>query len=61
MEDEESPMDFDILTGIILTATALGGVVILTLWSRHIIERIHSRAPTSLRKIRMVRLNGDEP
>jgi hypothetical protein len=53
-------MSSDSLTGVILTVVPLCGVALLTLWSRHIIERIHSRAPTSLRKICMGRLNGDK-
>ena len=44
-------MDLDIVLGIVLTITALGAVVFLTVWSRRIIERIHNRSPNSLREI----------
>ena len=45
-------MALDILIGIALTVMSLGAVVLLTLWSRHIIERIHARSPSSLREIK---------
>ncbi len=48
---QESLMTLDILIGIALTVMSLGAVVLLTLWSRHIIERIHARSPSSLREI----------
>ena len=51
-------MDFDLLFGLILTVSALGAVVGLTLWSRNIIERIHSGSPPSLRKIQNEIING---
>jgi len=44
-------MTSNVVIGIILTGIALGAVVFLTLWSRQIIERIHSRSPSSLREI----------
>ena len=44
-------MSLDILIGIALTAMSLGAVVLLTLWSRHIIERINAHSPSSLREI----------
>jgi hypothetical protein len=52
-------MDLNIITGIILTVIALGTVVILTLWSRRIIERIHTHSPGSLRKIQKDIINGN--
>jgi hypothetical protein len=52
-------MDLNIIIGIILTVTALGAVVILTLWSRRIIERIHANSPGSLRKIQKDIINGN--
>ena len=53
-------MTFDILMGIVLTALALGVVVLLTLWSRRIIERIHARSPGSLREIQKDIINGNK-
>lgn len=53
-------MTFDILMGIVLTALALGVVVLLTLWSRRIIERIHARSPGSLRQIQKDIINGNK-
>ncbi len=53
-------MTFDMVVGIGLTALALGAVVLLTLWSRNIIERIHSRSPASLREIQKDIVNGKE-
>jgi len=44
-------MAFDVILGIILVFTALGAIVFLTLWSRRIIERIHTRSLRSLREI----------
>lgn len=52
-------MYFDTIIGIIITVIALGTVVMLTLWSRHIIERIHARSPGSLREIQKDIINGD--
>jgi hypothetical protein len=52
-------LDLNIVIGIILTVMALGTVVILTLWSRRIIERIHARSPGSLREIQKDIINGD--
>lgn len=52
-------MDLDIIIGIILTVMALGTVVILTLWSRRIIERIYAHSPGSLREIQKDIINGD--
>lgn len=52
-------MDLDIITGIILTVMALGAIVILTLWSQRIIERIHARPPGSLREIQNDIINGN--
>ncbi|MEA1964829.1 MAG: hypothetical protein U9O41_06855 [Candidatus Aerophobetes bacterium] len=45
-------MTSNIIIGIILTVLALSAVVILTLWSRRIIERIRSRSPKTLREIK---------
>ncbi len=53
-------MSFDILIGIVLTASALCAVVFLTYWSRSIIERIHAHSPGSLREIQKEIINGDE-
>jgi hypothetical protein len=44
-------MAFDLLFGVILIILALICVVLLTLWSRRIIERIHDHSPGSLREI----------
>ncbi len=44
-------MTFDIIIGILLLAASLSGVIILTLWSRHIIERIYSEPPDTLKEI----------
>jgi hypothetical protein len=52
-------LDLDIIIGIILMVMALGVVVILTLWSRRIIERIHARPPGSLREIQKDIINGN--
>ena len=49
---KDSAMTFDIVVGVTLTALALGAVAFLTWWSRRIIERIHSRSPSSLREIK---------
>ena len=54
-------MTFDIMLGIVLTILALGAVVILTLWSRRIIERIHAHRPSSLRHIQKEILNEQNP
>jgi hypothetical protein len=43
-------MTFDIIIGIILLAGSLGVVVLFTLWSRHIIERIHSGSSGTLKE-----------
>ena len=51
-------MNLDIIIGVVLTVMALGAVVFLTLWSRHIIERIHARSPSSLREIQEDIRNG---
>ncbi|MBW2615006.1 MAG: hypothetical protein JRD02_02370 [Deltaproteobacteria bacterium] len=53
-------MTLDILIGIVLTAIALGGVVVLALWSRRIIERIHAHSPGSLREIQKEIINGNK-
>ena len=53
-------MGFDIILGITLTAMALGAVIFLTLWSRRIIERIHTRAPGSLREFQMDNNHGND-
>jgi len=53
-------MTLDILIGIILTAVALCTVVLLTLWSRRIIERIHVHASGSLREIQKDIINGNK-
>ena len=57
---QEPLMTFDILMGIVLTALALGVVVLLTLWSRRIIERIYARLPSSLREIQKDIINGNK-
>ena len=51
---------FDILLGIVLTAISLCIVVFLTMWSRRIIERIHTRPPSSLREIQKETINGNK-
>ena len=51
---------FDILLGIVLTAISLCTVVFLTMWSRRIIERIHTRPPSSLREIQKETINGNK-
>jgi len=53
-------MTFDITIGIILTAGALAIVVLLTFWSRSIIDRIHAHPPGSLREIQKEIINGNE-
>jgi hypothetical protein len=53
-------MTFDILLGIVLTALSLCAVVFLTVWSRRIIERIHTRPPSSLREIQKETINGNK-
>lgn len=53
-------MTFDILLGIVLTAISLCTVVFLTMWSRRIIERIHTRPPSSLREIQKETINGNK-
>jgi len=53
-------MSFDMVVGALLTLAALAAVVLLTLWSRSIIERIHDRAPGSLRNIRKDIMNGNK-
>ncbi|MBW1939735.1 MAG: hypothetical protein JRI67_13455 [Deltaproteobacteria bacterium] len=52
-------MDLNIIIGIIVTVMALVVVVILTIWSRRIIERIHARSPGSLREIQKDIINGN--
>ena len=54
-------MSLDSLIGAILTIAALVGVVLLTLWSRRIVERIHALRPGSLRDIQQELNNGDKP
>ncbi len=51
-------MTLNIIIGIILLAVSLGGVVIFTLWSRHIIERIYSAPPGTLKEIQENIING---
>ncbi len=53
-------MTFDVFTGIIFIAAALCVIVFLTLWSRHIIERIHAHPPGSLREIQKEIINGND-
>ena len=53
-------MTFDILLGIVLTTLSLCAVVFLTMWSRRIIERIHTRPPSSLREIQNETINGNK-
>jgi len=53
-------MTFDIIVGIILTAVSLCVIVFLVLWSRHIIERIHSKPPRTLREIKQ-EIDSDQP
>jgi hypothetical protein len=57
-DTQELFMTFDTVIGVGLTAIALGAVVLLTLWSRRIIERIHNHSPGSLRKIQKDIING---
>jgi hypothetical protein len=51
-------LTFDLVMGLGLTVAAAGIVIGLTLWSRSIIERIHSRSPGSLKEIQKEILNG---
>jgi hypothetical protein len=53
-------MTVDMLIGLLVTAVALCAVVSLTLWSRSIIERIHSHPPRSLREIKREIINGKD-
>ena len=53
-------MTFDMIVGVCLTALALGAVVLLTFWSRSIINRIHAHSPGSLREIQKDIVNGKE-
>ena len=53
-------MTFDMVVGVGLTALALGAVVLLTFWSRSIINRIHDHSPGSLREIQKDIVNGKE-
>jgi hypothetical protein len=53
-------MDFDILIGIILASMSLGAVLLLTLWSRRIIEHIHAGSPASLREIQVDKVHGSK-
>jgi len=50
-------MTIDIIIGIIILAVSLSGVVIFTLWSRHIIDRIHSDSPGTLKEIQETIIN----
>lgn len=52
-------MDLDIVIGVTLTILALGAVIFMTFWSRHIIERINSESPGSLREIQKEKINGN--
>jgi hypothetical protein len=54
-------LTFDIVLGIVLTILTLGVVVLLTLWSRRIIERIHAHRPSSMRNIQKEILNEQNP
>jgi len=58
--NKEYYVTFDIIMGVILTALALVVVVLLTFWSRSIIEAIHARSPGSLRDFRNDIHNGDK-
>ena len=53
-------MTFDILLGIVLTATSLCSVVFLTMWSRRIIERFHASPPSSLREVQKETINDNK-
>ena len=51
-------MTFDLLAGTVLVIIALACVLLLTLWSRSTIERIHSEKPSSLRQFKQDSNNG---
>jgi hypothetical protein len=51
-------MAWDTFIGIILLIVALIAIIFLTLWSRRIIERIHTRSLGSLREIERDKENG---
>ena len=53
-------MTFNIIIGIILLVLSLGGVIVFTLWSRHIIERIYSGSPGTLKEIQENINNGNK-
>lgn len=53
-------MDVEILLGVALTIGALCTVSGLALWSRNIIERIHTGSSSSLRQIRHEIINGNK-
>ncbi len=50
-------MTLNIIIGIILLTASLGGVVIFTLWSRHIIEVIYSASQGTLKEIQENTIN----
>jgi hypothetical protein len=54
----DNSMNYETTFGIILTLAALSAVVILTLWCRSIIDRIHARSLSSLREIQQKIING---
>jgi len=50
-------MTLDIIIGLILLTASLCGVILFTLWSRHIIEQLHSNSPDTLKEVQENRLN----
>ena len=54
-------MNLEIIFGVALAILALGTVVLLTLWSRRIIERLHFNSSGSLRQIQKDIMNGNKP
>ena len=54
-----TPMNADMIIGVIVAVAALGLVIYLTLWSRRTIERIANGSGRSAREITR-ELNGDK-
>ena len=50
-------MTLDIIIGLILLTASLSGVILFTLWSRHIIERLHDSSPDTLKEAQENTLN----
>jgi len=53
-------MDYETIFGLILVGSALGIVIALTYWCRHIIDQINARSPSSLREIQQQQTNGSK-